>query len=331
MTAATSAGHTELPTGRQSEWDFGGYPYGLEPLLLPATGDPYPTVDPEPAAPTSHYREICQRIRQLGQPGGPAGQVHRCDVAEELFWFRWITGHQVCFVLWRLMSQLLDELADGTCPAPAAVKSMCHYIEGYSAMLLYTGSCPRTVYHVLIRPGMRLRHRGFSGSWAPDYAPVRELFRRQPSLIWSADTGELSEAVTLHDLVHAGVAAKLVPGGRSLLTQAAVRTVDHRLVGMLYDSYFVTARGPVARAQVVAQLLRRLVAIGQDLAANGLHAEGDRNRRPAELVTAQVARCEANLVGIMSDVAHRACGLDPAEDAGPKPAVAGTTAEVART
>jgi hypothetical protein len=329
MTPATSTSHTELPAG--DGWDFGGYPYGLEPLVLPAVRDPYLVTDDRlgPVPTAGDYLRICERIRRLDQPGRLAPQVARCDVPEDLFWFRWITGHQVCFVIWRLMAQLLDDLAEGAGTDDYALDAMCRYVEGYSAMLLYTGSCPRTVYHLLIRPSMRLRHRGFSGSWAPDFAPVRSLFRNQPSLVWSADTGALRDAVKLHDLVHAGVAAKLVPGGRSLLAQAAVREVDHRLAGMIYDSYFVTARKPVPRHQVVAQLLRRLAAIAQDLAVNGLRADDD--RRPAELLTPGVARCEANLVGIMSEVARHASGLVPESDTSANTAVAGTAAEVVRT
>lgn len=332
MSRAASTVPTGLPLAEG--WDFGGFAYGLEPLVLPDPDDPGPDSDSGPAAiPSAEtYSEACRRIRRLGERGVLAPEVEPCGALEELFWFRWITGHQVCFVIWRLMAQLLDDVAEGTRAASAAVEPMCRYVDGYATMLLYTSSCPRDLYQVLIRPSMRLRHRAFSGSWAPDYARVRSLFRRQPSPLWSSDTGELRDAVRRHDLVHEGVAARLVPGGRSLLRQASAQGVDRHLVGLIYDSYFVTLRARTARHQVVAQLVRRLVAVAHDLAANGLYANGDRDRRPPELRTAEVVRCENNVVGILAEMARRACGLGQSGTAGhPAPGVAGVAAEVART
>jgi hypothetical protein len=230
------------------------------------------------------------------------------------------------------MAQLLDDVAVGARAASTVLDAMCRYVDGYSAMLLYTSTCPGPIYHVLIRPSMRLRHHGFSGGWAPDFAPVRSLFRRHPSPMWSSDTGALLDAMKLHDLVHDGVAAKLVPEGRSLLHQAAVRGLNHRRVGLIYDSYFITVRRPVPRHQVVVQLLRRGVAIAQDIAANGLYPSGDQDRRPPELLTAEVVRSESNLVGVLAEVARHACGLHWPDDGDPRRSVAsGAAAEVART
>jgi hypothetical protein len=333
MKRAASTLPTELPVSEG--WHFGGFAYGLEPLILPDPGDPDPVHDDGPAELPSvdAYSAACRRIQLLGERGLLAPEVERCGALEELFWFRWITGHQVCFVIWRLMAQLLDDVAAGTRAASAALGPMCRYMDGYSTMLLYTSSCPRDVYHALIRPSMRLRHRGFSGGWAPDYARVRNLFRRQPSPMWNADTGDLRDSVRLHDLVHEGIAARLVPGGRSLLHQASVRGLNHRLVGMIYDSYFITLRRPVPRHHVVSQLLRRLVAIAQDVAANGLYADSDRDIRPLELRSSEVVRCENNLVGILAEVGRRACGLDPGGGAAGQSGsgVAGVAAEAART
>lgn len=305
---------TDLPAG--ARWDFGGYEYGLEPLTLPNVGDPDAAHDHDltNVCPVSAYAETCRRIRMLGERGVLTPEVGPCGALEELFWFRWITGHQVCFVIWRLMAQLLEDVDHGRRTPGAAVDSMCRYVDGYSAMLLYTGSCPREIYHAVIRPSMRLRHRGFSGGWAPDYWPVREVFRhRHPALMWGPKTGGLPDTVRLYDLVHDGVAARLVPNGKSLLHEASVRELNHRLVNIVYDSYFMTLRAPVARHEVLAQLLRRLVAIAQDIAANGLYADEDRDPRPAELRTAEVVKCENSLVDIMFEVSRRACGLGPNE------------------
>lgn len=296
-------------------WDFGGFAYGLEPLVLPPAGSPDAVHDdPAGGASVRAYAEAFRRIRTLGECAVLTPEVERCAVPDELFWFRWITGHQVCFVLWRLIAQLLDDVNRGWRSPYEALEPICRYVDGYSAMLLYTGSCPRSIYSVLIRPSMRLRHRAFSGSWAPDYWPIRELFRsRRPSVMWSADTGELLDAITLLHTVHDGVAGKLVTDGKSLLRQASVRLPNHGMAGMIYDTYFMTLRAPVRRHDVVAQLLRRLIAIAQDIAANGLYAHDDGDERPAELQTAEVVRCENSLVKIMAEVARCAGELAPAD------------------
>jgi hypothetical protein len=307
MKPATSGALCDLPIA--GRWDFGGFAYGLEPLVLPPVGAPDAThFDPACLATAPAYAETCWQIRSLGEPGGPVPGVEPCEVPEELFWFRWITGHQVCFAVWRLIAQILDEVHDGRCSPNDAIEPICRYVDGYSAMLLYTGSCPSSVYNVHIRPSMRLRHRAFSGSWAPDYWPIRELFRRRLSSVWGARAEELTDAVALLHLVHDGIAARLVADGRSLLREASVRGPNHRMAGMIYDTYFMTLRAPVARHEVVVQLLRRLVAIAKDIAVNGLLAVDDGAERPPELQAAEVLKCESSLNDILLAVARHACG-----------------------
>jgi hypothetical protein len=312
MRRGATAPLTDLPAS--PGWDFGGFAYGLEPLVLPAVTEPDALRDRAgPVPPARGYAETCLRIREYSDGSAPA--TERCGTAEELFWFRWITGHQVCFVIWRLMGQLLDDVDRCRTRAAAALEPMCRYIDGYSAMLLYTGSCPQELYHLLIRPSMALRHRAFSGSWAPDYAKVRELFRgRPPAPMSNGDAGELLDCLKLHNLVHDGVAAKLVPGGRSLLSQAGGGRLNRDVVGMIYDTYFMTLRLPVTRHQVVGQLLRRLVAIAQDIAANGLYAaDDDRGALSNQFHTAEVIKFEKGLLEILFEVARFACGIAPPE------------------
>ncbi|WP_329612690.1 hypothetical protein OG244_04775 [Streptomyces brevispora] len=305
MKPAGSGALCDLPAvGR---WDFGGFAYGLEPLILPAVGDPDGPADEVPAR---DYAGSCRRLAALGEHGLLTPEVQPCESPDELFWFRWISGHQVCFVVWRLIAQLVEDLDRGLRPADEVLPQISHYVDGYSAMLLYTGSCPPGLYNDLIRPSMRLRHRAFSGAWAPDYWPIRDLFRRgRLPGIADTDAGELLDAMTLLHLVHDGVAARLVTNGRSLLREAAVRGPGHRLSGLIYDSYFTTLRAPVPRHEVVAQLLRRLVAIAQDVAANGLYAADDADERPTELQKPEVVKCENSLVDILLSVAQHACDL----------------------
>jgi hypothetical protein len=311
MTAVASEPLCDLPANGQ--WDFGGFAYGLEPLVLPAVGAPDAAADPAVVAPVDAYAQTCWRIRTLAERGLLTPEVERCDEPDELFWFRWITGHQVCFVVWRLIAGLVDDLNQGRRSAAEVVGPISRYVDGYTAMLIYTGSCPSDLYSVLIRPSMRLRHRAFSGAWAPDYWPIRDLFRRrrQPALS-DVDASELEDAIKLLHLVHDGVAARLVANGKSLLREASVRGPRNRLAGMIYDTYFATLRAPVTHDEVVAQLLRRLVAIAQDVAANGLYSVDDGDSRPPELQRAEVLKCENSLVDIVLGVAEHACRLGKA-------------------
>ncbi|MDQ1740528.1 MAG: L-tyrosine peroxygenase [Pseudonocardiales bacterium] len=302
---------TELPSG--AGWHYGGFPYGLEPLTLPYPGTGY-----QPDAPllAAEFAETSRRIQTINEYGLPTGEVQPCLEQDNLFWFRWITGHQVSFILWRMAANLLEEVALQRRSASSALPALIHYVDGYSAMLLYTGSCPRAEYHRVIRPSMQLRHPGFSGGWAPDYLPVRQLLRgRLAPLDQSPLSAELMEAVKLNQLVHEHVAAKLVPDGISLLRQSghAARRQDGRLLSLLYDNYFMTWRGPVSQSDVIAQLFRRLVAIMQDVEVNGLAPAGERSpTESADGMSADaeiadgVSACERKITEILAEVAPRA-------------------------
>jgi hypothetical protein len=107
------------------------------------------------------------------------------------------------------------------------------------------------------------------------------------------------------------VAARLVPDGRSLL-QAATRTEvrSERMLGTLYDNYFLTVRLPQTQEEVVVQLLRRLDAVAVDLRANGLHGAAEVEDRPAELREPSVLDSERDLLGILLRLAVHAAGAD---------------------
>lgn len=294
----------ELPS--DTEWEFGGYAYGLEPLTLPHPAAPGAVSRfAEPAWPEDAYGDACRLIRLAG--ARTAARLPAA-VTGELYWFRWITGHQVSFVSWRLMAQLIADVASGRITTNTALPQLRRYVRAYSAMLLYTGSCPRDIYHDIIRPSMRLRHCSFSGSWAPDYGPVRDLLRaRRLPFPPSPVLTDFLLAVKLHQTIHDGIAAKLVPDGRSLLRASGARGLDVKLLHVIYDNYFFTQRAPVSRHQVVAQLLRRLMAITQDVAVNGLHAAGGDAEHPDELPdelrTAEVTSYADEFTDILAETA----------------------------
>lgn len=294
---------SDLPA--PGRWDFGGFAYGLEPLVLPQAGRPHLESASDARPPLEKYAQTCRRFGGALGHAGLAGEVEPCEAADELSWFRWITGHQVCFVLWRLIAELLEDVGAGRCKAEEIAGPVSTYVDGYAAMLLYTGSCSRSVYAGVIRPSMRLQHRAFSGGWAPDYWPIREVIRgRESSVVWRGDSGELREAVDRLQGVHDGVAAKLVADGRSLLRQTTVRGPSHAVAGMIFDAYFMTIRGAVSRQDVLAQLLRRLVAVAQDLTVNGLD---DAVEWPAEHWTPALRAFHAGLADVVAEVARMAC------------------------
>lgn len=317
MTRDTAPVLTDLPTGPR--WDYGGFCYGLEPLTLPQPGTAELLAGYDPP---DRYTATCDRIRLIGDFGVDADEVERPPGDAELFWFRWITGHQVSFIIWRMMALVLREVAEGHLAMADAVRPLSQCIRGYCAMLLYSGSCPQQTYEEVIRPSMRLRHPSFSGGWAPDFWPVRDVFRAKRSAFSrSAESAELLQAVRLHQLVHDGVAARLVPDGRSLLRQSSAPRQDIRLLNLIYDNYFLTLRGPVPHRDVVAQLLRRLVAIVQDLAVNDLYRPGnDSHRHLEEFRAAEVMACESQLVEILAEVGECAAGLTESYGIAPVPA-----------
>jgi hypothetical protein len=291
------------PLGRH----LGGFPYGLEPLTLP---------EPGTADVGDRTRELLPACRQLLAAWQDPDALPPVDPAgsREIYWFRWITGHQISCIIWQLMAQAGHRLEGEEHDRRDALEALTHYVRGYCAMLLYSGSCSLEIYHDWIRPSMYLQHRGFSGGWAPDYAPIRHLLRlRRWSSATMPEAMELRRAVRLHKTVHAGVAAKLVPNDRSLLQQSEQprRTPDSRLLGLLYDNYFMTLRAPIGHESVVGQLVRRLAAVGQDLAANGLHpsAPDVRPSLPRELRSDEARAIEQEFHAVCFRVAGAAAGL----------------------
>lgn len=302
MTELHGAVVTELPNERR--WVFGGRPYGLEPLTLPV--DPVAPAGALSDVPAMPLTAVLAN-RPLSTADELAGELPRPEPVEQMFWFRWITGHQVTFVLWQLLAR-----ANAVVPADHARRTevahqVVRLIRAYSAMLLYTGSCPRQLYHDVIRPSMIRQHPAFSGTWARDHRPVRGLLRGRLSEAWgSANTSIVDECV-LNARVHQGVADKLVPGAPSLL-QASIGhgplVWRREVLAVLYDTYFLTLRASLPLPAVLIQLVRRVDAINRDLAANGLYPRyaSSLAEKPAHLLHADVEACERSLPQLLSKI-----------------------------
>ncbi|MFJ4576769.1 hypothetical protein ACIP4W_36295 [Streptomyces sp. NPDC088846] len=289
-------------------WDYGDFPYGLEPLLMPPVGLATATSGAPPAfgapADTGFARRRLSAL--IGDGPSDAAGPAPAQSYDQLFWFRWITGHQATFLIWHLMGRLIEAVPEETGPDRTVLARLEAYTYGYCAMLLYTGSCPHTLYESLIRPRMSLQHRSFSGTWAPDYVSVRRLFRGR-RLPWttSPEAARLSEAVETNKAIHDGIASELVPSGGSLLQQTledtAVRPSERTAV--IYDNFFMTLRTQVHPDLVTAQLLHRLKAVALDIAANGLYplGRGSAAGRPEELCSEAVVDCERRV----DEILHR--------------------------
>lgn len=283
-------------------WDFADFPYGLEPLTLPQPGNAWLT----DGTGGDDLRECHLRLRGADLRTVPA----TADDLERLFWFRWITGHHVSFILWRLLSGSLARLAAGDPDAATTTRTVGEYVRAYSAMLLYTGSSTRQIYNETIRPSMYRLHSTFSGTWSADYPAVRALFRarRAPrGVTYGAE--DLHREVRLSHQIHLGVASKLVVDGRSLLQHLVDHPAAHqpRMWAHLFDCYFLTVRAPVTGHDVLSQLLRRCKAVAMDLATNGLYPAVAEYPEPVpnELRAPEVRACEEELI----DIVMRAAGL----------------------
>ncbi|MER6915330.1 hypothetical protein ABT354_26955 [Streptomyces sp. NPDC000594] len=316
----TSSTRAALDFPGQTGWDFGDYPYALEPLTLPAPPVP---VTVAPGSLTGEARDAVDRFLDEARRGFGTTDPVTPDAPslEQLFWFRWIIGHHVSFAIWRLLADTLAGINAGTGDQDAAAVRLTEYVRAYSGMLLYTGSSTRAIYQRTIRPSMYRQHTKFSGTWAPDYPAVRSLFRgRRPPPVVPAREPELLREIALTNRIHLGVASQLVDQGRSLL-QRSVQEGDiggHRAWGSVFDCYFLTLRGPVTPQEALAQLLRRQRAVAIDLTTNGLHPEAARPHDPVpeELCDPAVSACEKDLIPALVRTAALAAGQSPGAGSG---------------
>ncbi|WBP90912.1 L-tyrosine 3-hydroxylase [Kitasatospora cathayae] len=286
---------------------YGGRPYGLEPLFLP--------VEAGPLGQRAADGELCGRYPELlGYEAAtdPPQELDRPGSPDELFWFRWITGHQLTFVLWQELGRLAAAAPAAQDPVDDA-RAATRLIRGYSGLLLYAASCTRDVYQRVIRPSMALHHPRFTGAWARDYAPVRPLLRGRTPAAWSGEEAALTHETELNNAVHEGIGGKLVPGAPSLLQTASNgQMLPRDVCAVLFDTYFLTLRAPAEPGEVAAQLLRRVRAVQNDLRTNGLYPDfaSSRHEKPPSLTTPEVVAIEGEIPPILNRIARDAvrCG-----------------------
>ncbi|MFF3544722.1 hypothetical protein ACFYXD_23060 [Streptomyces platensis] len=263
--------------GRQAGAGQGDLPVlQLRPLFLPTPGHGFEA----PADET-----LDDDVMGQGLPEYNVFGVRPVDV-ERVFWYRWIAGHQASFALWWAMGDVVGHSRD-TVPGPAEVDLLAACVEAYSALLLYSSTVPRTHYHHHIRRRMALQHPSFSGAWAPDYRPVRKIFRG--GLPWQRDPScaALGVAVARNAATHDYIAGHLVPDGPSLLQQSigTPGVAVSREKEELYDNFFLTVRRPVSRVRFINQLRARVGGIATDLTHHGLYPNVEGHHHP--VVTGQ--------------------------------------------
>lgn len=291
---------TTIPSG--AEWEFGGHPYGLEPLALPTRSAPR-TVAVDPV-------RIEELRRRLAHVSPASVRYLRPDSAEEidrLFWFRWITAHQTTFLLWQLLAAVLQESETAHVEHEELAAQARLLVCGYSLMLIYASSAPREIYGRVIRMPMARQHVNLSGAWARDYSPVRPLIRGKVALGSGVATEALRRECELNEQIHEGIADRLLPSGVSLLRSPKPkggRQMPRNTLLWLYDGIFLTSRVAVSQHKVVRQLVRRLHAIFLDVTANDLYPSfaSSTDEEPPRLRTPELMQRKAALTDCVLEI-----------------------------
>lgn len=232
------------------------------------------------------------------------------DVASDrLFWFRWITGHQVAFLCWRAAALLLmAEHAPGR-HDDHGLERAALWLRTSTTMYVYAASCPREVYHRIIRPTMTLWHAAFSGTWSLDFRPLPGLIADLDDGPWSQDVVRVQRAFREGRQVHAAAARKLVPSGGSILNtfrQSHPAGVPRPETAAFYfDSFFLVRRTRVTQADLVAAARYRAERVLADLNRHGLYVPtaDSRHEIPPGDIGASFEECGEALPVLLSRVA----------------------------
>ncbi len=233
-------------------------------------------------------------------PADSARSHHEILEPRTLYWFRWITGHQTSFLLWTFLLLHIKQFQAGACSMDSLEKTGVALFKLYSGILVYTASTSIDVYQQIIRPFMMTYHPGFSGSWASDYALLKETMRQ--SLRQESGFGKLGRAYMATNQIHGKIGKRLVGHSPSLnklakqakagqnrvsvteaVAAAAVETAAADAdLAFIFDAFFLVQRSPVGYADLLNQLVIRLAAILDDYHEHGFQV-GHPGESPAFL------------------------------------------------
>ncbi|MFF8282022.1 O-methyltransferase [Streptomyces albus] len=190
---------------------------------------------------------------------------------------RWLVGHQLAFVVWRLLQPTLRELVRTS--ARDAADRAARLYDIYTLLFLYTGSCSAARYAATVRADMAAHDPALSGEWHRDHMALTGLLRQARATCPASVLAPLKAAVKRSHRIHMAVAGKLVPGGQSLLQQAGRRAGSQPTEAEceVIDDFFHVRRAPVCEQAFIAQATRRLVRVVCDIRTYGLN---DREHPP---------------------------------------------------
>lgn len=255
-----------------TDWHFGDYPYNNKILDLPEY--------------EFFQKEVLDRhsssyfSRHFLYSLDDNDENWKNPEPDEMFWFRWITGHQTMFIFWFFLAHELTAIVNGReMPIVREKLNLCaNLFQGCYVLFEYAGSCPIDFYNTKTRPWMALFHKGFTGKWSSDYQLIPSLVDR---IIKSDYPEELKksqksfkQAFIQNQKNHYGIAKRLIPTSSSLSKEfkssesASNITKEHRA---LYDYFFLVRRSFQPELPLYFSLSQRIKTIILDLTLNTLH------------------------------------------------------------
>jgi hypothetical protein len=241
----------------------------------------------------------------------PAGS----EPSDAVLRHRWWLGHQLSFLTWRALAEILGEMLGSTACGEEHFRRAAALYDAYSVLLIYSGGCSAQQYDAVLRPAMRAADPAFSGTWAADHAPLARLLDEVKARYPEAATGRLDRAVRTNRRVHVSVARRLVPGGGSLLSEAGPAAQEPaERQHALFDAFFRTERGAVCRSGLLTQYADRALDAVADLSGRGLFLDGvPLSAAARDSWKGELARLERGAPRILTDMtlelvgATRAC------------------------
>ena len=237
---------------------FGDYQYGTEIAVIPMPHEEFSHETSEDTQQPNHTQAI---------------EYNSTCNWSDIYWFRWITGHQIMLMFWHLLTKELKKLKNHDMSA-AKLMFCLQLMHGCTLIYEYTGSCSKQYYNQYIRPFMLLVHKSFTGTWAIDYISLPSLVKlvtHKKSTISAviALQKELWKAYMCSQKAHINVAKRLVPEGTSLLQQAQKSGIAHSAIQShhhrLFDLFFLVDRKKVSMLDFQRNLVRRIKAAIEDL------------------------------------------------------------------
>ncbi|NER23657.1 MAG: hypothetical protein F6J96_23730 [Symploca sp. SIO1C2] len=282
------------------DFKFGDYPYNNEIIEMPIRAslgelDTY-------TCPNSYFSKdflysLDDNIEKWKNPE-----------LSDMFWFRWITGHQTMLVFWYVLSKELFAITNTSNMREIEQKlNLCTKIlEGCSVIFEYTGSCPQAFYHSTIRPYMSLFHKGFSGNWSADYEPipqlVNQIIKKHYTDSLKTPQQAFKQSFLQHQKKHYGVAKRLVPSSASLLKEAKNTEIEvnpKEENNTLFDYFFLVKRVTTHSDSLLHSLSQRIKAIILDLKLNGIYAGSKQDSSQFELSDRELYKHEEYIKSLL--------------------------------